>query len=204
MPVTTRSIAQRESALCRFLELLPAELRNRIYEYVVQEEDIVTVLLIGSKLFVKQPILVLVSSQVRTESLAVFYACNTFRFFYDFWWTNNSSTEIGQLSDPNGHIANISRLQISTCFHKNFYVLEKSSDGMVWEMTKEVGEERFTKLDESGRSGCFVNERMFALGKAFLRARLRGRRADEGVGFDDFQHILSAMCNEYFGKRRRR
>ncbi|KAF7198520.1 hypothetical protein HII31_00259 [Pseudocercospora fuligena] len=76
---------------------LPPELRNRIYEYVVVEENILipSICHHRERTYAVQPAITKVNRQIRDESLSVFYGCNKFevhvhRCDFDFFseWMN--------------------------------------------------------------------------------------------------------------------
>ena len=83
----TNTMSTNPKPICRFLEL-PAELRNRIYELVLVKEKpklqcflpptIVSIETMEKTQFIQQPALTRTCSQIRQESLPVFYGGNIF------------------------------------------------------------------------------------------------------------------------------
>ena len=116
-----------EATTSRLLEL-PPELRNYVYELSVVSNTSIVIEPGDKSTRAKQPPLILVNRQIRSEALLIFYAQNTFEF--DASECGFVTAKGHWLQLPPGSFHLLKRVIIRTCCHEASYYLLDLEEGL--------------------------------------------------------------------------
>lgn len=182
-PSSATKAAAKKSE-CAFLAL-PAELRNRIYEFALIKDDPIEVVLWRPCSNGAPPALTQTSRQIRSESLPIFYGLNTFRLDAEDWFNRAIAKDTASTLS---NIQLIRDMEIIVCDHGNYYRLRLNDTFDDYSLGM-VHRQGWSTLEDLPK--CLVRPQRHAEAKAVLDLHMGGAGGRSGLDRETFDKLMT-------------
>ncbi|KAK5124760.1 hypothetical protein LTR85_001473 [Meristemomyces frigidus] len=175
-------------AKCHLL-LLPAELRNCIYELAITACTFIWMK------DARQPALTRTCRQIRGESLPIFYECNTFRIYDEYKSRVRRPDAPFNFGTSASHVGEMKHMQLELCPHGRVYDVKLGANLKDYEMAMMRGGQFFAVVADKKLRGCVVNAFELAHGKTKLDSMIE--KGVEELGAQELGSLIKAIVSSH-------